>query len=334
MVDDDDEDDPEAQLAEALGNPAPRRDRFHCAGSKRVDEETGAKACDYRSPVPWRARPCPKCGNYFACLPIKRGESVATRTTAAAAENRKKPVYYSTGIPEFDRVIGGGVRRGKVLLLGGTRGAGKSTLLFQAGDGFARDGRKTYFASGEMSEEDNLEYVARLGIKNPDLILFSNMRGIDVDDLADDVLQTKARLLIVDSLKNCEISSSKGSLGSATMMDDCTEFLISFAKIKRIAVIIISHLSKTGDYSGSEKVQHLVDGLVRFDSLATREGERVVQDGMEGLREIYMASKNRQGSAGKSAIVELLEEPDGDRLPGIRPPSVRALRARSKLVLA
>lgn len=300
------------------------RPRYYCAGSKRVDEDTGRRACNHRAVKRWYG-PCPKCGNYYACLPIARGKNATSRVTLGQATMAavKPIVYHSTGIPELDRVLGGGVVYERTLLFGAPAGSGKTTLLLQVCDGFARGGRKAYFASSEMTREACEVYAKRLGIVNESIALFGDPKGVDVEDLFDDVIAFGAKLMVIDSIQVATVSDVKADVGQVAMMDAVTNMVTSFAQERKRAAIMVGHFEKTANFAGSEKMRHLVDGLVRLDvKYAGQNSDGKPID--TGVREISMDSKSRQGRSDVTALVELTDA-------GIRPPSVRALRALSKL---
>ena len=247
------------------------------------------------------------------------GMSMNHETMASAKEME----YFSTRIPQLDKVIGGGLVLGHVLLLGAPRGCGKTTLLLQACDGFAKDGRKAYFASGEMNKEALLAYAKRLGITNPDVLIHSDPEGINVEDLFEEVIRVGAKLLVIDSLQTVIVSDVKGNIGEMTMMDAVVNMVSSFAQEKSVACVIVGHIGKAGDYLGSAKVQFLVDGLIRMDTRWIYQPDGKPVDSM--VRELSMDGKSRQGRSDLTALVELTDD-------GIRPPSAKALRALNKLV--
>lgn len=309
----------------------PKKPRFYCAGAKRIDELTDKKWCDYKAHHRWYG-PCPKCRHRFACLPYKRAKNEASRVTLGQATmDKSKPlVYHPTRIDGLDKVLGGGVVYAKTLLLGADRGAGKTTMLLQACDGFAQGGLKAYFASGEMERDSIIQYAKRIGIQNENIGLFGDPSGVDVEDLFDDVLAFGAKLLIIDSVQVATVSDVKGDIGSPAMIKAVTNMVTSFAQAKKRAVIMIGHLVGTGDYGGGQTLQFLVDGLVRMDirwAGADSKGKPI--DSM--VRELAIEGKSRQGSSKTTSLVELYEEERDGVLPGIRKPSIKALRMLTDL---
>lgn len=176
--------------------------------------------------------------------------------------NATKTVYYPTGLHEMDKVLGGGVVCGKTLLLGSDRGVGKTTLLLQACDGFAREGRKAYFASGEMSRDDCLNYAKRLGIANDNVGLSNEA---DVDEIVEDVQRFGAELLVIDSIQAAFMPNAKGDIGQVAMMAAVADAVTSFARARHVAVIMTGHHTKNGHFPGGARIQRHVDGVIRLD---------------------------------------------------------------------
>lgn len=298
--------------------------RFYCAGARRINEVTGKATCDYRARNRWYTR-CPKCGRLYACLLIPRNPRkeefrktiVLNHKTMAAAQGL---VHHSTGIPELDRVLGGGVVCGTTLLFGGSRGSGKSTITMQACAGFVGgEGRpKACFASAEMPEMLLLAYAKRLGLATSKIKLVVDPQGLDVDKLFEDVLAFGASLLVLDSLQTAYVADKKGDLGNPSMVEAVTNMVTSFAAAKGVAVFLIGHLGKLGDYAGSERVQHLVDGLLRMDvKYIGVDGFGKPIDSM--VRQLSMDSKSRIGRSDVTSLVELTDD-------GIAPLSVAGAR--------
>lgn len=306
------------ELSEVLASKP--EDKFVCAGSRRTDEATGKKWCNYRASRRWYGL-CPGCGRYFACLAVSKGKNSSRRVTLdqETLDKVADHVFYPTGIAALDKVLGGGIVRGQTCIIGAPRGAGKTTMTLQACDGYAQDGRKSYFASGEMPRDMVISYAKRLGIANKNIALFGDPSGIDVDDLFEDVLAFGASFLVIDSIQLVSVSDVKGDLGQVTMMDAATNMITSFCQKKKVASMLIGHFAKSGDFAGSEKMQHLVDGLLRMDIKYVQDSQGVPKD--IGVREILVDGKLRQAKATVTALVEMAEE-NGR----IQEPSMRAIR--------
>ena len=214
-----------------------------------------------------------------------------------------KVVHISTGIKALDKVLSGGVVPGSTLLLGGPRGVGRTTLLLQACEGFARSGRKAYFASGEMTTKDISNYSRRLAISNESVGLFGDPVGVDIDNLLDDVIAFGAKFLVIDSMRTAYVKDSKGEIGSMAMSGAVANVVTSFAQVKKVAVIMVDDLLKGDNFHASAKTQHLVDGLLKMDLIYRRDGKPI--DRL--IREISIDRKYRYGACDVTALAELGE---------------------------
>ena len=276
--------------------------------------------------------PCHNCGRYYSVVKPKRALASHRRIiTADMAQGMAARKYFATGMKEFDRVIGGGLLMGNLLMLGGERGAGKTTLLIQIASLFAKkNNKKVFIALGEMTQQAAIEYVKRLEAFDKRVGIYGNMRGIDVREMLDDAIGMGAKVIFIDSIQYCVLDDMrKADIGSPAMIDACMSTISAEIQSKKISVVLVSHLNKAGDYAGTQKSQHAPDGLVRFDNRSVFENGAAVE-GTEGLREIYMDDKSRQGSSRERALVEMIEVADEHGPPGIRSPSARALRALAR----
>lgn len=281
---------------------------------------------------PWCAKAqgrCHHCAGYYNVSKPKRGKTHRRIMTAAAAQKVKRRVYMPTGVEEFDRVIGGGVLLGNILMIAGRRGTGKTVLLLRAGNEFARRHKKmSFYAAGEMTEQAMVEYMQHFRVADEKLGVYCDPEGIDVDRLMDDVESCGAKFVIIDSIQYCYSQDvKKADIGTPAMIDAVLNKLSSFAQRKKIAFLIVCHLNKSGDFAGTEKGQHMVDGLIRFEHASIFENGQKVP-GTEGLRELSMDEKNRQGSANVKSLMEFFENPEKDpnALVGVLSPSSTALR--------
>jgi DNA repair protein RadA/Sms len=165
----------------------------------------------------------------------------------------------STGIPELDRVLGGGFVPGSVVLIGGEPGVGKSTLLLQiCGQAGTGEGPVLYY-SGEESESQIKLRAERIGIASAGVHLLA--MG-DIDDLRDAVAQLSPRILIVDSIQT--LNGGAGAAGSVAMMRQVTAALIETAKAVDMTVFIIGHINKEGQIAGPKTLEHMVDVVLYF----------------------------------------------------------------------
>ena len=210
--------------------------------------------CGYTT-AKWLGR-CPECNSWDSLveevktaqaksrsyLPAN-SEKIKPKTIASVA--RTKVERLATGIREFDRVLGGGVVPGSLVLLGGTPGIGKSTILLDAGLRFAQGGIKVLYVSGEESEEQTAMRAVRLGgaTANDRLLI---MTATDLDAILTQARAVEPQLLIIDSIQtmyNPELQTAAGSVGQVR---ECTAKLLQFAKTTGIAVLVIGHVTKDG----------------------------------------------------------------------------------------
>ena len=235
--------------------------------------------------------------------------------------------HVSTGITELDEVLGGGVVQGKTILLGGPKGIGKSTLLLQACDGYAREGRKSAFVSGEMTKDDLRVWTKRLKIENSDLYIHADPDGVGVEDIFDLVEETGASFLAIDSLQTVSVNEVKAPFGSPKLTAAAMNVISARSQKNDCATFTVCHLNKKGDWAGPSTIQHLADGLlcldypiqyVRYDSPIPY----VSYD--SGIRQLNWDGKSRQCDASLTSLLELTPE-------GFRTPSKAALRLLHRL---
>ena len=259
------------------------------------------QSCGYTT-AKWLGR-CPECGAgdslvEEAEVTTKAGKSylpttsekIKPRTIASVAQVKVERL--ATGIHEFDRVLGGGVVSGSLVLLGGTPGIGKSTILLDAGLRFGQRGIKVLYVSGEESEEQTAMRAVRLGgaSANENLLI---MTATDLDAILAQANAVQPQLLIIDSIQtmyNAELPTAAGSVGQVR---ECTAKLLQFAKTTNIAVLVIGHVTKDGNIAGPRLLEHMVDVVLQF------EGDRSY------AFRVLRALKNRFGSTEESGIFSM-----------------------------
>ena len=259
------------------------------------------QSCGYTT-AKWLGR-CPECGAWDSLveeaevttkssksyLPTT-SEKIKPRTIASVAQLKVERL--ATGIHEFDRVLGGGVVPGSLVLLGGTPGIGKSTILLDAGLRFGQRGIKALYVSGEESEEQTAMRAVRLGGANANENLLI-MTATDLDAILAQANAIQPQLLIIDSIQtmyNAELPTAAGSVGQVR---ECTAKLLQFAKTTNIAVMVIGHVTKDGNIAGPRLLEHMVDVVLQF------EGDRSY------AFRVLRALKNRFGSTEESGIFSM-----------------------------
>lgn len=197
-----------------------------------------------------------------------------------------------TGIGEFDRVLGGGMVPGSLILLGGDPGVGKSTLALDAGIKFSNNDASVLYVSGEESEIQIKMRARRIGTPGARMLVMTETLLSNILKHAQEI---QPQLLIIDSIQtmyNEEIASSVGSVGQ---LRECTAKLLKFAKSSGITVLIIGHVTKDGNIAGPKLLEHMVDVVLHF------EGERAYSF------RVLRALKNRFGATDETGIFAMTE---------------------------
>ncbi|MEY4577923.1 MAG: hypothetical protein RL701_2626 [Pseudomonadota bacterium] len=196
---------------------------------------------------------------------------------------------FSTGISELDRVLGGGVVRGGVTLLGGEPGIGKSTLLMQAVAGVAASGLRVLYVTGEESAAQVAMRARRLGVSESLLLLATT----DVADALSALEAQRYDMAVIDSIQTLRASELESSPGSVAQLRDVAGRLTEFAKAHAVSLFVIGHVTKDGSLAGPKVLEHLVDTVLAFEGDATH-AYRIVR-----------ATKNRFGPAQELGVFEM-----------------------------
>ena len=270
--------------------------------------------CSYES-LKWLGK-CPECESWNSFTEeivetSKRKTTISKlkyelntiETISANEEDRIK-----TGISEFDRVLGGGLMPGSVILLGGDPGIGKSTLAMQA---TANINHKVLYATGEESEKQIKLRASRLKLNSPD---FYVQAETNLSDILGAINQLSPSVVVIDSIQTMYRSELDNSPGTITQIRECTSLLMEEAKKKHYSVIIIGHVTKEGMIAGPKLLEHMVDAVIQF------EGESNYSF------RILRAQKNRFGSTNEIGVFEMHE----DGLREVKNPSELFLSEREK----
>ncbi len=250
--------------------------------------------CGYES-LKWLGK-CPQCNEWNSFSE----EFVETRKTAKITEasyNISKltdeisfeDVRLKTGIDEFDRVLGGGLMSGSVVLIGGDPGIGKSTLVMQAA---ANLDVKTLYVTGEESIKQINLRAKRLGLHSETLLLLAET---NLEIIVDAIKKNKPEVVIIDSIQTVYRPVLDNAPGTVTQIRESTAELLQLAKADNIAIVIIGHVTKEGFLAGPKVLEHIVDTVLQF------EGEKNYS------YRILRAQKNRYGSTNEIGIFDMHE---------------------------
>ncbi|MEW5841997.1 MAG: DNA repair protein RadA [Bacteroidota bacterium] len=233
------------------------------------------------------------------------GETHITALNSIVEEHEER---IKTNINEFDRVLGGGLMPGSVVLIGGDPGIGKSTLVMQAASKISEN---VLYVTGEESVNQINLRAKRLKVRSETI---SVMTETDLDMILNAIEKHEPNVVIVDSIQTTYKSNFENAPGTITQIRECTSELMQLAKKKHCAIIIVGHVTKEGVIAGPKVLEHIVDTVLQF------EGER------SHSYRILRAQKNRFGSTNELGIFEMLE----DGLHEVKNPSEIFLSEREK----
>ena len=256
--------------------------------------------CGYETPK-WAGK-CPGCGEWNTMvedvrLPQKSAVSAAPRpahtfsATPLSQINAADEHRFVTGISELDRVLGGGIVKGSVILLSGDPGIGKSTILLQVCNALQRD-IKILYVSGEESAIQRKLRAKRIGVESDSV---SVMTETDVQTVCEYINSARPDLVMIDSIQTMQHPDISSSPGSIVQVRESANLLLRTGKSLDIPIFIVGHVNKGGDIAGPKVMEHIVDTVLYF------EGER-----NQSYR-ILRAIKNRFGSTNEIGVFEMTE---------------------------
>ncbi|MEP6924085.1 MAG: DNA repair protein RadA [Pyrinomonadaceae bacterium] len=278
---------------------------------------------------------CPDCGEWNSFVEERfrpSAQAVATGKTTSlmrgsggfgnktSFRNETKPIAYgeiesqdeartSSGIDEFDRVLGGGIVPGSLVLIGGSPGIGKSTIIIQIADKLSQSGQKILYVSGEESERQIKMRGERLGLNAENLFLLPET---NLDNILAETEKLQPDAVIVDSIQTVFSPSIESAPGSVSQVREVAGQFLMFAKGTGTPVFLIGHVTKEGSIAGPKTLEHIVDTVLYF------EGER------HHNHRIIRATKNRFGAANEIGVFEMT----GSGLVAVKNPSEVFLQER------
>jgi len=259
--------------------------------------------CGYES-TKWNGK-CPSCGAWNSFEEELADNTPASGRTASQGSpdlsdnileleeiGADSDVRYDTGVGELNRVLGGGLVKGSLVLLGGEPGIGKSTILLQICQYLGED-HSVLYVSGEESARQIKLRAQRLGVDTENLYILT---ATDAEAVAATISSSSPDIAIIDSIQTMSISRIASSPGSITQVRECTNLFMHTAKNLEIPIIIVGHVNKDGAIAGPKVMEHIVDAVLYF------EGER-----HQSYR-LLRAVKNRFGSTNEIGVFEMLDK--------------------------
>jgi len=256
-------------------------------------------SCGYESPK-WLGK-CPACNEWNSFYE----EKVVNSTSSNSAKRKEisKPIELNkiegkteakigTGFNELDRVLGGGLVNGSLILLGGEPGIGKSTLILQICNKIKTDGKVLYISGEESGEQIKLR-ADRLGVKNENLLFLSET---NIENIEENILSINPKLVIIDSIQTMYSADITSAAGSVSQVREITAKIMRTCKENGVTTILIGHVTKDGNIAGPRVLEHMVDTVLYL------EGERYFSYRM--LRGV----KNRFGSTNEIGMFEMQAE--------------------------
>jgi len=272
------------------GNMVKKKTKFFC------------NSCGYESPK-WLGR-CPGCGEWNTMVEevevvskgprgaFQHSTNVSQKATPIISVESEEAPRIETELKELNRVLGGGVVPGSLILIGGDPGIGKSTLLLQVSALLSNKGHRVLYISGEESVRQTKLRAERLGVKSPELYIYSET---NLEFLNQTIEEVQPKFVIVDSIQTVYHPNVTSAPGSVSQVRECTAEFMRIAKTKNIAIFLVGHVTKEGQIAGPRILEHMVDTVLYF------EGER------HHTYRILRSQKNRFGSTNEIAIFEMLQ---------------------------
>ncbi|MBR1864676.1 MAG: DNA repair protein RadA [Ruminococcus sp.] len=259
--------------------------------------------CGYETSK-WNGK-CPDCGewNTFEEVELKVSQRTGSKgrgtirdisdniLSVNAIDADRREIRYDTGMKELDRVLGGGLVKGSLVLLGGEPGIGKSTMLLQICQSMGED-HTILYVSGEESVRQIKLRANRLGVSSENLYLLAET---DAENICAAIVKEKPEIVIIDSIQTMSISDISSAQGSVTQVRECTNLFMRTAKSEEIPIFIVGHVNKDGAIAGPKVMEHIVDCVLYF------EGQRNL------TYRILRAVKNRFGSTNEIGVFEMAD---------------------------
>ena len=270
------------------------------------------RECGFES-AKWMGK-CPSCGEWNSFEEAIKEPAVPQKKVAGTGGRLSRPTpiseistveeaRYHTGLSELDRVLGGGIVKGSLILISGDPGIGKSTMLLQICEHLGQSLRILYVSGEESARQIKLR-AARLGVQSPNLMVLTET---DVQYVIEEIRSEQPDLVMIDSIQTMNHTDLNSSPGSVTQVRECTNAMMRCAKSLDIPILVVGHVNKDGAIAGPKVLEHIVDAVLYF------EGDRQM------TYRILRAVKNRYGSTNEIGVFDMGGErpaTGGKPLPG------------------
>ena len=246
---------------------------------------------------------CPECGSWGSFVEELSKPVSSVKETDAIFDTvppmkldeieMNSEIRMSTNISEFDRVLGGGIVQGSLILIAGDPGIGKSTILLQTSGELSEVGKKILYISAEESASQIKLRAQRLGVKSDNLYIYPQT---NLELVKKHIEEMNPDLVIVDSIQAIYTSLIQSSAGSVSQIRECCNILMHIAKSRNVSIIIIGHVTKEGNIAGPKVLEHMVDTVIQFEGDKTKSYR------------ILRSIKNRFGNTSEVGIFEMGEK--------------------------
>lgn len=244
---------------------------------------------------------CPDCGSWSSFVEESISVEKNTLIEELVLQDTYPPQKLSdielnteirtpTNISEFDRVLGGGIVKGSLVLIAGDPGIGKSTILLQTSGEICKTNKKVLYISAEESASQVKLRAERLGVKSDNLYIYAQT---NFELIKKHILDLKPELVIVDSIQAIYTSKIQSSAGSVSQIRECCNSLMNIAKTENVSIFVIGHVTKEGNIAGPKVLEHMVDTVIHFEG-----------DKYKTYR-ILRSIKNRFGNTSEVGIFEM-----------------------------
>lgn len=242
---------------------------------------------------------CPECGSWGSFVeelstPVEKKTEIEVFDTTPPMTldeiEMNSEIRMSTNISEFDRVLGGGIVQGSLVLIAGDPGIGKSTILLQTSGELCNAGKKVLYISAEESASQIKLRAERLGVKSNTLFIYPQT---NLELIKKHIESMNPDLVIVDSIQAIYTSIIQSSAGSVSQIRECCNILMHIAKSQNISIIVIGHVTKEGNIAGPKVLEHMVDTVIQFEGDKTK------------TYRILRSIKNRFGNTSEVGIFEM-----------------------------